>query len=165
VKKSHIISIGILLLLGILISGCGTSAIKDGDTVSLDYTGTLTDGSMFDTSIGGEPLSFTMGAGNMIPGFEKAVLGMKVGDEKTVTIPSSEAYGSYSDNRIVEISRSQLGPEVVPVVGMELQAAQPDGSIAIVTIKKVSDTKVTIDTNHPLAGKDLTFKIKILKIE
>ena len=163
-KKSHIISIGILLVLGILISGCASGA-KDGDTVSLDYTGTLADGSMFDTSIGGEPLSFTMGAGNMIPGFEKAVLGMKVGDEKTVTIPSSEAYGAYSDNKIAEISRSQLAPGLVPVVGMELQAAQPDGSIAIVTIKKVSDTKVTIDTNHPLAGKDLTFKIKILKIE
>jgi peptidylprolyl isomerase len=165
VKKSHIFSIGILLLLGILISGCGTSTIKKGDTVTLDYTGKLAGGLKFETSIGKEPLVFTMGAGNMIPGFEKAVLGMKVGEEKTFTIPFSEAYGAYSDNRIVEVSRSQLAPNLVPVVGMELQASQPDGSIAVVTIKKVSDTTVTIDTNHPLAGKDLTFEIKILKIE
>jgi peptidylprolyl isomerase len=131
----------------------------------LDYTGKMAGGLTFDTSIGREPLVFTMGAGNMIPGFEKAVLGMKVGDQKTFTIPFSEAYGAYSDNRIVEVSRSQLAPDLVPVVGMELQASQPDGSIAVVTIKKVGDTTVTIDTNHPLAGKDLTFEIKILKIE
>ena len=163
-KKSHIISIGILLLLGILMTGCASGA-KNGDSVTLDYTLKLAGGLTSETSIGKEPLVFTMGAGNMIPGFEKAVLGMKVGDQKTFTIPYSEAYGAYSDNLIIEISRSQLAPDVVPVVGMTLTATQPNGMPVEVIIKKVSDTTITIDTNHPLAGKDLTFEIKILKIE
>ena len=112
VKYRHIILLGILLLGAILISGCNAeqnaAQAKNGDVVQVDYTGTLENGTVFDTSVGREPLNFTLGEGKMIPGFEEAVLGMKVGESKTVTIPAAEAYGQYNDNWVEVVNRENL---------------------------------------------------------
>ncbi len=163
-----IVAIVILLLVAILMPGCsvfGPAQVKDGNTVQVNYTGKLADGTIFDSSVGRTPLEFTLGSGQLIPGFEKAVLGMKVGEKKTVTIPANEAYGPYRDNLVMEISRGQLPSGMTPQIGQGLQSTQDDGSILIATITKVTDTTVTIDANHPLAGKDLTFEIELLKIK
>jgi len=143
-----------------LLAGCGSSTVaKSGDTVKVNYTGRLADGTVFDTSIGGEPLEFTLGEGRLIPGFEQAVTGMQVGESKTVTIPVDKAYGPRRDDLIVEIGRDNLSPDIKPEVGMQLQ-----GSQRVVTIIKVSESTVTIDANHPLAGQDLTFDIELVEI-
>lgn len=166
VKNSHMVLALILILGAILMPGCSTAAqAKNGDTVQVNYTGKLADGTVFDTSVGREPLEFKLGAGQMIPGFEKAVLGMKVGEKKTVTIPANEAYGPHRDDMVVEVGRDRLGPGVIPKVGQQLQGTRPDGSVSTFTVVAVSDNTITIDANHPLAGKDLTFEIELVKIQ
>jgi peptidylprolyl isomerase len=168
-KNSHILLAVILILLAVLMPGCktgqSTAQAKDGDTVQVDYTGKLADGTVFDSSIGREPLEFKLGAGQLIPGFEKAVLGMKVGETKTVTIPSDEAYGPCREGLIVEVARDNLPSGLTPEVGQQMQMPLPGGGVTIITVIKVTDTTVTLDANHPLCGKDLTFEIKLLKIE
>jgi peptidylprolyl isomerase len=169
VKNRRIIIIAILLLGALLISGCnlalGTAQVKNGNTVQVNYTGKLADGTVFDTSVGRTPLEFTLGKGEIIPGFEKAVLGMKVGEKKTVNIPANEAYGPRRDDLIFEIPRGELRSGVTPQVGMQLQQTGDDGSVIVATITKVSDTTITLDANPPLAGKDLTFEIELVKIQ
>ena len=165
VKHSHIILLGVFLLGAILISGCNAQAAKNGDTVEVDYTGTLENGTVFDTSEGREPLKFTLGQGQMIPGFEQAVLGMKVGESKTVTIPADEAYGEYRDDLVRVVNREDLQPGLDPYVGQQLQGVRPDGEIGIGTVTNVTDTTITVDFNHPLAGEDLTFEIELMSIE
>jgi len=146
-------------------TGCNASQARNGDVVQVDYTGKLADGTVFDSSAERGPLEFTLGAGQMIPGFEKAVFGMKVGEKKTVTIPVDEAYGPRRDDLVVEVPREKLPSDMTPEVGQQLGIKQPDGRTAIVTITNVSDNNtVTIDANHPLAGKDLTFEIELVKI-
>jgi peptidylprolyl isomerase len=168
VKSSHIVLTAILMI-GVMVTGCsagvGTTQAKDGDTVQVHYTGKLADGTVFDSSAGRDPLEFTLGAGQVILGFDKAVVGMKVGEKKTVTIPAAEAYGSYRDDLVIEISRDKISGGVTPKVGQRLQTTRDDGSIVTVTVTKVTDTTVTIDGNHPLAGKDLTFEIELVKIK
>jgi len=168
-KNSHIVLAIILILGAILMPGCnaglGAAQAKNGDTVQVDYTGKLGDGTVFDTSVGREPLEFTLGAGQMIPGFEKAVLGMKVGEKKTVTIPANEAYGPRSDDQIMEVPREKLPSGLTPKVGQQLGIKRQDGGTSIATITSVSDNTVTIDANHPLAGKDLTFEIELVKMQ
>jgi peptidylprolyl isomerase len=137
---------------------------KVGDTVKVHYTGTLSDGSVFDSSIGREPLQFTLGEGQMIPGFEQAVIGMELGEIKTVTIPADQAYGPYDEERVFVITRDQLPAGMEPEVGQKLQMQSEPGQIIIVTIKEVSETNVTLDANHELAGKDLTFEIQLVEI-
>ena len=137
---------------------------KVGDTVKVHYTGTLTDGSAFDSSIGREPLQFTLGEGQMIPGFEQAVIGMELGETKTVTIPADQAYGPYYEERVFVISRDQLPAGMEPEVGQKLQMQSTSGQITIVTVTVVSETNVTLDANHELAGKDLTFEIQLVEI-
>lgn len=167
-KKNHIGFIVVFLLGGILLSGCNTSSaaaqVKNGNTVQVNYIGKLADGTVFDSSVGRTPLEFTLGGGKVIPGFDKAVLGMKVGEKKTVTIPSNEAYGPYRNDLTLEIPRADLAKDITPQVGMQLQSTQSDGSLIVVTITKMSETTVTLDANHPLAGKDLTFEIELVKI-
>lgn len=165
-KKRYLIYLGILLLGAMMTVSCtgGSAQAKDGDTVKVHYTGTLGDGTVFDTSLGREPLEFTLGEGMLISGFEQAVLGMKVGESKTVTIPAAEAYGPHQDDLLLTVARSQLGADLEPEVGMQLQMPQPDGGIAIVPITEVTETTITVDTNHPMAGKDLTFEIKLVEI-
>ena len=145
-------------------SASDNAVAKNGDVVKVDYTGTLTDGTVFDTSIGRMPLEFTLGAGQMIPGFEKAVLGMKIGEKKTFTIPAEEAYGERSENLIMEIPRDQMPADLNPQVGQQLQSTTTEGGIVVVVVIKVTDTTVTVDANHPLAGKDLTFEIELVNI-
>ncbi len=168
-KNNRIVLAVILILGAILMPGCNAghdaAQAKNGNTVQVNYTGKLADGTVFDSSVGREPLEFTLGAGQMIPGFEKAVLGMKVGEKKTVTIPADEAYGPRRDEQIVELPREKLPSDLTPEVGQQLQMTRPDGGMIIVAITKVSDKTVTLDANHPLAGKDLTFEIELVKIQ
>lgn len=134
------------------------------DTVKVHYTGTTDDGVVFDSSRERKPLEFTMGQGQLIPGFENAVEGMKVGDSAKVRIPSEEAYGEVRDDMVVDINRSQIPPDINPEVGMVLQMQQPDGSPLNVTIREVNDDSVKLDANHPLAGQALTFDIELVEI-
>jgi len=164
-KSSHII-LAVILMIGVMMTGCNASQARNGDVVQVDYTGKLADGTVFDSSAERGPLEFTLGAGQMIPGFEKAVFGMKVGEKKTVTIPVDDAYGPYRDELVVEIPREKLPSDMTPEVGQQLGFPQPDGRTLVVTIIDVSDNNtVTIDANHPLAGKDLTFEIELVKIQ
>ena len=169
VKYRHVILLGILLLGAILISGCNAeqnaAQAKNGDIVQVDYTGTLEDGTVFDTSEGREPLNFTLGEGKMIPKFEQAVLGMKVGESKTFTIPADEAYGPYRDDLVLVVNREDLPTGLDPDVGQQLQMTLPDGGTSIGTVTNATDTTITVDFNPPLAGKDLTFEIKLISIQ
>lgn len=140
------------------------STIKNGDTVKVHYTGTLDNGEIFDSSINRDPLQFTLGQGQLIPGFEKAVIGLGVGDVTTANIPSAEAYGEHNPQMEITIEKSQLPEGMEPEVGLQLQLNQPDGQPIPCQVTKVEGEQVTIDANHPLAGKDLTFNIEIVSI-
>lgn len=140
------------------------SIIKDDSTVKVHYTGQLKDGSVFDSSIQKEPLEFTMGKGQLIPGFEKAIEGLSVGDTTTTNIPAAEAYGEPNPDMIVEVEKAQLPEDMEPEIGLQLQLNQPNGQAIPVQITAVNDDKVTLDANHPLAGQDLTFQIEVVEI-
>ncbi|MFC2071344.1 FKBP-type peptidyl-prolyl cis-trans isomerase [Chloroflexota bacterium] len=143
-----------------LLAGCGSSAVaKSGDTVKVHYTGRLNNNTVFDTSVGSEPMEFTLGEGRLIPGFEQAITGMQVGESKTVTIPVDEAYGQRHDDLIFEVGRDELPADINPEVGMQLPTSQ-----GTVTIIEVSEKTIKIDANHPLAGQDLTFDIELIEI-
>lgn len=137
---------------------------KQGDTVKVHYTGKLADGTTFDSSAEHDPLEFTLGAGEVIPGFEAAVLGMTPGESRTTIIPAGEAYGDYHDEMLLEIDRDSFPAHLEPEVGQELQVKQGDGEVISVVITEVDEDSVTLDANHPLAGKDLTFEIELLAI-
>ena len=163
--KHYSVLASIILLVVMLITGCsGPELAEDSDTVKVHYTGILADGTTFDTSVSSEPLEFTLGQGQMIPGFEQAIIGMQVGETKTFTIPTDQAYGLYRDDMIFEVARDELPADIDPRVGMQLQMNQGDGGIMIVTITDVSETTIKIDANHPLAGQDLTFDIELVDI-
>jgi peptidylprolyl isomerase len=168
VKKSTILLV-ILLMANMLVTGCagreGLKMANDGDSVSVHYTGKLEDGTVFDSSLEREPLEFTLGEGTLIPGFEEAVRGMHVGQSKTVTIPPEEAYGPYLDEMVLVIEREQLPPELNPAVGQQLQMQQQDGRVIVVLVTDISETTITVDANHSLAGKDLIFDIELLEIK
>lgn len=138
--------------------------VKQGDNVKVHYTGKLSNGNVFDSSQGREPLTFTIGQGMMIPGFEKGLLNMAVGEEKTIVLPPSEAYGDVREDMLAEIEKNQLPPEIKPEVGMELVSQQPNGQQMVVKIKEVKEKSIIIDANHQLAGKELTFEIKLVEI-
>ena len=136
---------------------------KRGDTVRVHYTGTLKDGTQFDSSRGREPLEFTLGEGRVIAGFDAAVTGMEVGDSRTVTIPSAEAYGDRNDHMLLRVPRAQVPPNVQPRVGQQLQIGRGDQALPVV-VREVSDDHVLLDGNHPLAGEDLTFALELVEI-
>ena len=138
--------------------------IKQGDTIKVDYTGTLEDGQVFDSSEGKQPLEFEVGAGKIIPGFDKAVIGMEKGEEKEITIAPEEAYGQPRDDLKKEIPRTAIPQDQEPKVGMGLMMSTPQGQQIPARIVNVTDDNITIDINHPLAGKTLKFKIKIADI-
>ena len=140
------------------------STIKNGDTVKVHYTGTLENGEVFDSSEGRDPLQFTMGAGQLIPGFEKAVMGLQVGDTTKAEIPSAEAYGEHNPQMEITVPKNQLPEDLEPVVGLQLQLTQENGQPVPCQVTKVEGENVTIDANHPLAGKDLTFEIEVVEI-
>ena len=133
---------------------------RSGDQVSVHYTGRLASGEVFDSSEGGEPLQFTVGAGEVIEGFDEAVRGMKVGDKKTINIESGDAYGERNDQLVQSVPRAGMNMDVEPQAGMSLIMQLPDGNQIPVAITEVNETHVTLDANHPLAGQDLTFDIE-----
>lgn len=137
---------------------------KQGDLVKVRYTGTLEDGSTFDSSDGREPLQFVLGEGMLIPAFEQAIVGMLPGDSRSVHIPADDAYGPYMDELILEVDKNQIPPYLNPEEGMQLQITQDDGSSTVVKVVKLTDEKVFLDANHPLAGKDLNFNIELVDI-
>ena len=139
------------------------AAAQSGDTVRVHYTGTLGDGSVFDSSRGREPLEFQLGTGQVIPGFETAVTGLEPGEERRVTIPSDQAYGPRRDEMIVTVGREVFPPSIDPQVGQMLQMSQGDQALRV-TVTEVGDAGVTLDANHPLAGQDLTFDIELVEI-
>jgi len=137
---------------------------KTNDTVKVHYTGRLTDGTVFDSSLEREPLEFTIGQKSVIPGFEEGIIGMATGDTKTVSIASQDAYGPYLEDLIGTIRRTQIPPDIELKVGTILQMQGPNGEVTLVMVKALNDESVTLDANHPLAGKDLTFEINLLEI-
>ncbi len=140
--------------------------VKSGDIVQVHYKGTLTEnGELFDSSEGRPPLDFTVGSGMVIQGFDNGVLGMKVGEKKTVLIPCIEAYGPISDDMIIKFPKSEVPAEMgEPEVGMHVDLMDNEGNHFPVEIIEVTEDTVILDGNHHLAGKDLTFEIELLKI-
>ena len=137
---------------------------KMGDRVRVHYTGRLDDGEVFDSSDGGTPLAFTVGDGQVISGFEHGVVGMSPGDSRTVHIPSAEAYGEHHADGVMQVPREEFPPELELETGSSVQGQQGDGSVVSFTITAVSDSMITLDANHPLAGKDLTFDLTLVSI-
>ncbi len=140
------------------------SAAKPGDTVCIHYTGKLEDGTLFDSSEGREPLQFAVGGGQVIPGFDNAVQGMAVGDKKSVTIEPEEAYGERHEQLVQEVPRDQLPDDLSPAVGMELQAKDETGQVMRLAVTAIDEASITVDGNHPLAGKTLNFDIELVEI-
>ncbi|HSG48005.1 MAG TPA: peptidylprolyl isomerase [Longimicrobiales bacterium] len=138
------------------------SHAANGDTVHIHYTGRLDDGTVFDSSRDREPLAFTLGSGQVIPGFDDAVAGMAVGDAKTVTIAADRAYGPKRDEMILEFPRTDLPEGLEPQVGQHLHMATPEGQTFQVEVVAATEESLTLDANHPLAGKDLTFDIELV---
>ncbi len=137
--------------------------IEDGKKVRIHYTGTLSDGEQFDSSAGRDPLEFETGAGMVIPGFDAAVRDMEVGGKKTVTLPCKEAYGEAREEMIGDIPKANFPEGMELQVGMPLQMQGPQGPLPVV-IKEIKEEAVTIDANHPLAGKDLTFELELVEV-
>lgn len=138
--------------------------VKNGDTVHIHYTGTLDDGTTFDSSEGREPLAFEVGSGQIIAGLDIAIPGMEVGDKKTVNVPCDQAYGPINPAMRQAVPREGI-PDNIPLdLGTRLQMQTPEGQVMPVTVVDVSETKVTLDANHPLAGQDLTFAIELVAI-
>ncbi len=165
-KTHHLALLFIIILIVPLALGCGGGeGAKNADKVAVHYTGTLDDGSVFDSSEGKAPLEFVIGAGQMIPGFDKAVRGMKVGEVKTVKIPPEDAYGEYDEDLVIKIDRNTI-PEYFQVkIGdkLPLQSNQGDSIMAVVT--NITEESIICDRNHQLAGKTLTFEIELVSIE
>jgi len=137
---------------------------KCGDTVRVHYTGKLENGAIFDTSRDDEPFEFTIGEGEVIPGFEKAIIGMEVGETKTITVPPDEAYGPRNEELIVDVKKSILPENITPAIGGQLQIPQKDGNPIKVIISDINEDTVTLDANHPLAGITVVFDILLVAI-
>mgnify|MGYP003640190956 FL=1 len=141
------------------------SQVKENNTVKVNYTGKLVDGQVFDSSEGKEPLEITLGQGQLIPGFEKGLIDMKLNEKKTITIAKDEAYGDVNDALIQEVNKEQLPQDMAPEVGMGLVSKTPDGQEINLLVVEVKDTTIVVDGNHPLAGKDLVFDLEVLEIK
>jgi len=159
-----VVAIWLAFSLSLFVGCAGEKSAKEGDTVKIKYTGKLEDGTIFDSSEGRDPIQFKIGDGNVIPGFEKGVIGMKVGDKKTLTIPAEEAYGPVRQEYIAQVPINSFPPNITPAVGLQLQMQQPDSNVVRVTITDIKGDTVTIDANHPLAGKTLIFDIELAEI-
>jgi len=157
----------ILLTISIpfLLSCSAEKVTKGGDTVKVHYTGKLEDGTIFDSSRDREPLELTLGSGSTIPGFENGIIGMALGDTKTITIPPEEAYGPKRDDLVITISKDEFPSDITPSVGQQLQMRHPSGNVMNVTITDVMQDSVTFDANHPLAGKTLIFEVELMEIK
>lgn len=136
---------------------------KSGDTVQVHYKGTLTDGTVFDSSEGRSPLEFTVGSGQVIKGFDEGVLGMNEGERKTINIPVEDAYGPANEEMIFTLNRTDIPDDIPLEEGMTLNMHEDGNPRPIpVIVRKLDDTSVTLDANHPLAGQDLTFEVELV---
>jgi peptidylprolyl isomerase len=170
-RKKKRVRYGIVAVAGIIIIAIigfmifNPFVAKSGDTVTVYYTGTLDDGSVFDSNVNASPLVFTLGKGMVIPGFDEAVSGMAVNQEKTVRIPSEKAYGSYNSSLVHVLNRSVLPANITPVMGQFLTIRNTlNGTASLVKIINLTPSTITLDANHALVGKDLTFSIKLVAI-
>jgi peptidylprolyl isomerase len=163
-KKKSAVLLALLLLGAVLMSGCAANGAKRGDTVKINYTLKLDDGSVYSTTNGKAPLQVTLGKGTLIPGFEEALIGMQVGESKTIQVPPEKAYGPHRPELVEVVSKSKLPASVPPEVGQQLQAKGGDGKPLPVVITQVTGDNVTLDANSPLAGKTLTFNIELVAI-
>jgi FKBP-type peptidyl-prolyl cis-trans isomerase 2 len=141
------------------------SQVKENDTVRVHYTGKLSNGQVFDSSLEREPLEISLGQGNLIPGFEKGVVNMKVNEKKTVNIPFAEAYGDIQKELFHEVKKDELPQDMTPEVGMGLASKNPDGTEVQFRVAEVHDEHIIIDANHPLAGQDLIFDLELVEIK
>jgi FKBP-type peptidyl-prolyl cis-trans isomerase 2 len=139
--------------------------VKENNTVKVNYTGKLADGQVFDSSEGREPLEFTLGQGQLIPGFEKGVIDMKLNEKKTITIAKEEAYGDVNEQLIQEVEKAHLPQDMAPEVGMGLVSKDPDGNEINLLVVEVKEESIVVDGNHPLAGKELTFDLEVIEIK
>lgn len=137
---------------------------RQGDKVRVHYTGSLDDGTVFDTSKGREPLEFTLGEGLVIPGFEAAVEGMEVGETKKQRIPAENAYGTKREELMIEVPRTEVPPEAALTRGDEVQLQTAQGQVFVATVTEINDEVVKLDANHQLAGQDLTFEIELTEV-
>ncbi|UCG62092.1 MAG: peptidylprolyl isomerase [Candidatus Zixiibacteriota bacterium] len=140
------------------------SQVKSGDKIKVHYTGKLEDGTVFDTSEGRDPFEFTVGAGNVIPGFDQGVMGMSEGATKTITVPPEEAYGQSRADLVAKVDKSAFPESIDPKVGQQLQMEQSDGDPINVVVSNIEGDTVTLDANHPLAGKTLIFEVELVSI-
>ena len=139
--------------------------VKENNTVKVNYTGKLADGQVFDSSEGKEPIEFTLGQGQLIPGFEKGLIDMKLKEKKTITIAKEEAYGDVNKDLIQEVKKTELPQDMTPEVGMGLVSKSPDGQEMNLMVVEVRDQSIVIDGNHPLAGKELIFDLEVVEIK
>ncbi|HKJ94935.1 MAG TPA: peptidylprolyl isomerase [Gammaproteobacteria bacterium] len=137
---------------------------KSGDTVRVHYTGRLDDGTVFDSSREREPLEFTVGSGQVITGFERAVEGMEIGEARETRVEADDAYGERRDDLVLDLPKEQVPEDMEIAPGMRLELRQPDGQAVPVTVAEVGDESVTLDANHPLAGQPLTFELELVEI-
>ncbi len=140
------------------------SEASTGNTVKIHYTGRFEDGTVFDTSADRDPLEFTLGSGQVIPGMDSAVEGMKVGDSQTVSIPPEAAYGSHDERLVQSVPKNLLPEDMTPEVGMQLQSQTPEGQVMQLVVTEVVDETITVDANHPLAGRVLEFDIELVEV-
>ena len=154
----------VVFVLGFLIIGGNGNMIEKGSKIKLHYTGTLEDGTIFDSSKDKEPLEFEVGAGQVIPGFDEGVIGLKAGEKKTINIPADKAYGQYDEKRMGEYPKENVPKDMELKVGAKMFLQSPDGGVALATIKEIKEEVVVLDLNHPLAGKDLTFEVEIIEV-
>jgi peptidylprolyl isomerase len=153
------------IICALFIFGCSTvEKAESGDTIRLNYTGKLEDGTIFDSSEDREPIEFVIGGGAVIPGLENGIIGMTVTETKTITIPMEEAYGPKRPEMIMKAPKDKLPQDMEIEVGRQLESRQPDGRIMYVTIIDVAEDTVMLDANHPLAGKTLIFEVEIMEI-
>ncbi|MDJ0836043.1 MAG: peptidylprolyl isomerase [Acidobacteriota bacterium] len=140
------------------------SQANQGDRVRIHYTGTLDDGSVFDSSQGRDPLEFVIGSGQVIPGFDEGVRGMSPGEEKSIHIPSDQAYGPHNPEMVISVPRDQMPAELNPQPGQQLQMQTAQGQPIPVVVVEADDSQVRLDANHPLAGKDLNFALQLVSV-
>ncbi len=138
---------------------------EHGNTVKIHYTGTLDNGSVFDTSAGREPLEFTLGGGQVIAGFDEAVAGMAVGEKKNVKVPVDKAYGPRNEELVIAAPKEHVPADINPEVGQQLQMGSPNGELVVVTVVEITDTHIKLDANPPLAGQDLNFDIELVAVD
>ena len=166
--KKYAFLVGVLVLMAALVVGCGGGAegngAAEGDTVQVHYTGTLDDGTVFDSSEGGEPFTFVIGDGSVISGFDEAVRGMEVGEVKTVTIPAADAYGEYQEDLVIVVGRDTLGEDLKVGDLVTLQNVDTQ-EVRLFFVIDISDTEIILDGNAELAGEDLTFELEMVAIE